>query len=186
MKLSSVLRGLCRPLLMAVVVLVLSACSSIPLSTMMHFSNSKPADFFKIDANQLRIKASINSSVGIDLASAVNLSATLANDKGVRSFRLQLEKIKVETLAAKSGFFQDSPAYDVFWLKLSAQGIIDFKKMQQAGQSGPAKKGSFSAGIEFGKQHKILGQDVTLSIALKLAPGQEFITLIDQWKVELQ
>jgi hypothetical protein len=131
--------------------MLLSACSSMPLATKMHFLGAKPGDFFQLDPKELRVKATINSSVGIDLTSAVDLSATIEDENGLRQFRLALQKVKVETLAAKSGFFQSSPAYDVFLLKLSPQGISELKKLQLEGLSGSRKKGSFSAGIKFNR-----------------------------------
>lgn len=164
--------------------LCLAGCSSIPLSTMMKFSGYEKTDFFQINANELRIKATINSSSDIDLVVATKLSASITDEKSKVEFHFQLEKTKLETIPAVTGIFSDTPAFDIYYLKLTEQAVEDFNRMKEQATSGTKKQGSFSAGLDWRKPINFEDEEIVFSVSLQLSPHEDYFTLIDQYQIQ--
>jgi hypothetical protein len=162
---------------------LLTACSSVPISTMMHFSDAKPNDFFNVDPKGITVKVSINSAVNFKPSRSVNLSATIEDENGLRSFKFPLLQLSSTKQAAESGFFSDKPAFDVYFLKLSAEAIKNLALIKAESQSGVQKKVGLSAGVNFSKDTGEIDEDTVLSIELKLTEQDAYITLIDKWAV---
>jgi len=168
--------------------LFLTSCSSIPFTTMVHFSNAKPEDFFTVDPRGILVKVSINSAVHFDATSAIKLSASIEENTGQRIIRFPLALVNKTTQAAVEGVFNDNPAINIYILKLAPKAIANLKLLHQESTSGIKKRVGLSAGINFSKgAEDVIGIDenTMLSIALKLTEQGEFITLIDQWKVKV-
>jgi hypothetical protein len=163
--------------------LALSGCASIPLTTMARFSGFDHQDFFVLDGEQLRVKTMINHSLSIDAAKNTHLSASLEGNKGLLVFSFELQKVRVEKIPAKTGLFTNEPEYDVYYLKLTEQGILEFKRFQQHAKTGGPQKVGLSAGLDgFGPLLKYAGEDLYLSIAIKLKAEDDFVLLIDKYE----
>jgi len=167
-----------------ILVLFLTACSSIPMSTMLHFSKAKPDDFFLVDSQGIRVKVRINHIANFMPTESVNLSASIEDENGLRAFKFPLEMISKTTKNAVKGIFSDQPAVDVFILKLSPEAITNLASIKLASKDGIKKKVGLSAGVEFSDKN-IINKKTQLSIMLKLTEKSEFITLIDNWQVKL-
>ena len=168
--------------------LFLTACSSVPFTTMVHFSDAKPEDFFTVDPKGILVKVSINSEVNFDPTRSISLSASIEDSAGQIALSFPLEVVHKTTQVAVEGFFNDSPEIDVYILKLSPKAIANLKIFHRERMSGIKKKVSLNAGVNFSKElTNDLGIDenTVLSVALKLTKQSEFITLIDQWKIEM-
>lgn len=163
--------------------LLLTACSSVPISTMMHFSDAKPNDFFTVEPQGIRLKVIINSAVNFDPSSAVNLSATIEDESGLRNFKFPLVLLSSSKKVAESGFFSDKPAFDIYFLKLSAEAIKNLAIIKTESESGVQKKVGLSAGVSFSKDSNEIDENTVLSIELKLTEKEAYITLIDKWAV---
>ncbi|NQZ08405.1 MAG: hypothetical protein HRT35_14710 [Algicola sp.] len=175
--------------LLLTLLLMLPGCASIPLTTMAHFSGFGPQDIIEIKARELRVKATINASLGIELVKATTLSLGVKTSQGEVSLILGLQALKQQTIAAKTGFFSSSPAFSVQYMKLSEQGIIDFEKFQQLVKSKSVKGGSFGAGMDHSngdkdQKTKPVDETVYFSVAIKLAKGDDFVALIDRFEIE--
>ena len=175
--------------LLLTLLLTLSGCASIPLTTMAQFAGFGPQDILQIKARELRVKATINASLGIELVAATTLSMGVKTDQGVVSLNLGLQALKQQTIAPKAGLFSNTPAFSVQYMKLSEQGLIDFEKFQQLVKSKSIKGGSFSAGLSHSNGDK--GQNlnpndetVYFSVAIKLAENDGYVALIDQYEIE--
>lgn len=167
--------------------LFLSACSSVPLATMMHFSDAKPDDFFTVDPKGILVKVSINSMVNFDPTHSINLSASIKDSAGERTIAFPLELVDKVTQVAAEGFFNNSPAIDIYKLKLSTKAIANLKLLHRERTSGIKKRVGLTAGVNFSKctgNDLDIDENTVLSVALKLTQSSEFITLIDNWKVE--
>jgi len=167
-----------------VFMLLITACSSVPLSTIMHFSSSKPDDFFQVDPRGITVKVTINSEANFDAVMSVNLSALIKDEAGQRKFSFPLEQISKQQLPAKNGFFSSQPAVDVFTLKLSAQAIKSLQAIQVERKSANNKSIGLSAGVNFSQGMNVINEDTVLSIELKLTGKDDFIMLIDKWRVK--
>jgi hypothetical protein len=176
--------------------LFLTACSSIPLTTMMHFSNAKPDDFFTVDPKGILVKVSINSTVNFDPTHSINLSASIKDSTGQRTIEFPLELVDKTTKAAVEGFFVNSPAIAIYTLRLSSKAIANLKILHLERTSGLKKRVGLTAGVNFsngkGKDNNYvnnndggIAENTVLSVALRLTEQSDFITLIDNWKVEI-
>ena len=170
-------------LLIALFNVLLTSCASVPISTMAHFSGFDESNFLQIDPAKLRVKAQINSSAKVDLVKATKLSAGLEDENGRREFVFPLEIISKNVLPGKSGVFTDTPAFDVYTLKLSAAGNSAFKDYQHAASHGGPKRGSFTAGLNIDKAFDT-EEEIYFTVALKLPEEDDYLTLVDNWKVE--
>jgi hypothetical protein len=168
--------------------LFLSACSSVPLATMLHFSDAKPDDFFTVDPQGILVKVSINSMVHFDPIHSINLSANIKDNAGERTIVFPLELVDKITQVAVEGFFNNIPAFDIYILKLSPKAITNLKVLHKEKSLGINKRVGLTAGINLskctGNSDLDIDENTVLSVALKLKENSEFITLIDNWKVE--
>jgi hypothetical protein len=168
--------------------LLLISCSSIPLATIVHFSDAKPEDFFTVDPKNILVKVSINSMVNFDPTRSITLSASIKDSLEHKTIAFPLEVVNKTTQAAMEGFFNDSPEFDIYILKLAPKAIANLKVFHQERALGIKKRVGLSAGVNFSKGTEgVMGIDdnIELSVALKLTEQDEFITLIDRWKVEV-
>lgn len=167
-----------------ILTLLLAGCASVPLATKMKLAGFDHQDFFLLAPEEIRVKASINSSLKLDLVTATQLSAMLESNQGPLAFNFPLEKIKIEKIPAIEGFFSDTPAFDVYYLKLTPEGIADFKQFQQQGHSGGPRRAGFSAGLSTDHKVDLPDEDIYLSIGLKLSDSQDYFPLIDNWQFQ--
>mgnify|MGYP001151444530 CR=1 FL=1 len=165
--------------------IILASCSNIPLSTMMKFSNYQQSDFLDIDPRELRIKATINHVIDIDLSKATTLSVAFDSEGTNSSLDFQLEKIKTDLIPAKKGLFSDTPAYRVNYLKLTEQSINDFNHLIKVANDGTRKQGQFQAGLGWNKPINAKGETILFSVALKLSDNDLYFTLIDEFELAL-
>jgi len=171
--------------------LLLTACSSIPLATKIHFSDAKPEDFFTVDPKGILVKVSINSAVIFDPTHSINLSASIKDSAGERTIAFPLEVVDKKTQAAVNGFFNNRPAINVYLLRLAPRALANLEILGQERMSGINKRVGLTAGVNFSKgpgndinSDTEIDENTVLSVALKLTAQDEFITLIDNWKVE--
>jgi len=167
--------------------LVFTSCSSIPYATMLHFSDAKPEDFFNVDPKGILVKVSINSVANFDPVDSIRLSASIEDINGQRNIKFPLEVVSMTTQAVDDGIFSNSPAIDIYILKLAPKALSNLKVLKQERVSGIKKRVGLTAGVNFsnGADSGIEFDDNTvLSVALKLTKENEFITLIDNWQVK--
>ncbi|MCJ8318820.1 MAG: hypothetical protein MJK12_04250 [Colwellia sp.] len=164
--------------------LLISACSSVPLSTIVHFYDAKPEDFFQVDPRGITVKVTINSAANFDPLVSVNLSATIESDSVQRVFIFPLERLSLDKLPAEDGYFSSRPPMDVFILKLSEQAIKNLELINFERKSAKKQRGGLSAGVNFSKGVNIVDENTVLSIGLKLDETSDFIMLIDNWHVQ--
>jgi len=168
--------------------LLLTACSSIPLATKIHFSDAKPEDFFSVDPRGILVKVSINSAVIFDPVHSINLSASIKDSTGERTIAFPLEVVDKTTQAAVNRFFNNRAAINVYLLKLGPRAIENLDVLRRERMSGINKRVGLTAAVNFSKEPNNdteVVESTVLSVALKLSEQDEFITLIDNWKVEV-
>ena len=161
-----------------------TACSSVPLATMMHFSDAKPDDFFLVDPLGITVKVTINSNATFDPVDSVTLSAIVEDEMGQRTYSFPLERVSIDKIPAENGYFFSRPAMDIFILKLSGQAIENLAMINLERKSGNKKNVGLSAGVSFSKDVNLVDENTVLSIALKLTEKDDFIMLIDNWLVQ--
>ena len=91
------------------------------------------------------------------------------------------------TEAPVDGFFSDSPAIDIYILKLAPKALANLEILQQERATGIKKRVGLTAGVNFSKgpnNDVEIDDNTVLSVALKLSEQDDFITLIDNWQVK--
>jgi len=169
--------------LIPLIALFLTACSSVPLSTMMHFSNTQPSDFFSVSPEGITVKVTINSSAYFDPITAVKLSASIEDEIGIRELSFPLQLLSVQTQAAEQGFFSNRPEFNIYILKLTPQSIKNLISIKEEKESAMPKKVGLSAGINFTKDVNTIDENTVLSVALKFTDKDDYIILIDNWQI---
>ena len=167
-----------------IITFLITACSSVPLSTMVHFSDAKPEDFFQVDPRGITVKVTINTEANFDPIVSVKLSAMIEDETGKINFIFPLERISMHKQPAENGYFSSRPAFDIYILRLSVRAIKNLELINLERQSGQKKKVALSAGVDFSKDINVIDEDTVLSIGLKLTEQDNFIMLIDNWKVQ--
>jgi len=169
--------------LIPLIILFLTACSSVPLSTMMHFSNTQPSDFFSVSPEGITVKVTINSSADFDPITAVKLSASIEDEIGIRQLSFPLQLLSVQTQAAEQSFFSNRPEFNIYILKLTPQAVMNLISIKDERELGMPKKVGLSAGINFTKDINTIDENTVLSVALKFSDKDDYMTLIDNWQV---
>jgi hypothetical protein len=155
---------------------------------MMHFSDTKPDDFFTVDPRGILVKLSINSAINFDPTNAINLSASIEDNEGQRKVDFPLEIVNQTTTKAVQGIFSYTAEENIYLLKLAPLALDNLKVLQQERTSGISKRIGLTAGVNFSSKAENgieIDENTVLSVALKLTALDDFITLIDRWEVEV-
>ncbi|MCB4438407.1 hypothetical protein LHL20_19430 [Alteromonas sp. McT4-15] len=166
-----------------ILVLLLSSCSSIPISTMLKFRSFNEQSFVALNGSEIRSKIIVSQPFTLDLEK-IKLSLTLDNDKGVRNFTYPLDLDMQKTIAAQDGFFTSTPAKTEYTFKLSELAVKNFKETQNLISDQFKGETSFSIAAGFNEE-PTEGQLVTLSILLQLDEEDGYFTLIDNADIDV-
>lgn len=173
--------------LIIVILLLTTACSSVPVGTLLKLSSFDEQYVSTLDPHEIRAKITVNAFLDVNLDDT-KLGITIDNDKGEMALNFPLEIITLTQNKAIPGFFSQQPASQTYLLKLSPQAIADFKTLQS--ELTPPKESKFGFSVDAKlKKHKNLTtaqseQQLFMSIDLKLNHNDGFFTLFD--KLELQ
>jgi hypothetical protein len=166
-----------------VVILLLTGCSSIPLSTMLEMRSYSKEDFLATQPEQLRAQVLLAQPVRADL-DKVQLQLELETGKGSRLYQFPLQLLVEEQLPQVSGLFSTTPAKTSYTFKLSELAITNFVEMQQLLAEQKTAKLNFT--ISSGLLDILKGaSSVTLTARLKLSEQNDYLTLFEDAKLAL-
>ena len=171
-----------RKIFLVFIVLFLSGCSSIPISTMLKYRNFDEQRFLTLDPLQIRSKIRLSEPFTLKMEQ-INLSLSLENEKGVRNFTFPLVLEKRDRIAAQEGFFSSEPAKTEYTFKLSERAVNNFRETQSLLSQEIRGKASFSIGAGFNEEPQ-KGQTVYISIALQFEEKDGYFTLIEDTEVD--
>lgn len=149
-------------------VLLISACSNIPLSTMVKMSTFDNDDFLAVQADLVRVKAVLTQGFIVDLSNTTLVLQVKSTDA--------TEKYFFPLRQRSTNQIQRSLVEQVF--SLSKKGIDDFRKAQQRASQGGLLEYSYHMKILF----QIIDPNVksgSASVALKLAKDDDYIAIVD-------
>jgi hypothetical protein len=165
------------------VMLLLSGCSSIPLSTMLEMRSYGKEDFLATQPEHLRAQVLLSQPVRANL-DEVQLKLALETSKGSRLYQFPLQLLAEEQVPAASGLFSATPAKNSYTFKLSEQAIANFVEMQQL--LAEQTSGKFNFTISSGLLDVPQGaSSVTLTARLKLSEQHDYLTLFENAKLTL-
>jgi hypothetical protein len=160
----------------------LTACSSVPISTMLKLSSFDEQSILTIEPLLIRAKITVNEFIDIDLANT-KLGLSLENSQGELQLQFPLAKISLTKNSANDSFLSSSPASQTYLLQLSPDAIVDFKKLQKQLKSSDKNTFGFSIAAKLKKQENLTTiqeqEKLFMTIELKLNKNEDFFTLID-------
>ncbi len=175
-----------KPSFAVILCFVISACSSIPLTTLLKFSSYDEQELLKLKPKQIRAKLTVNSFLNIDLVNT-KLGVTIKSNNGDLALEFPLKQMSLSQTPAKISFFSSTPASQTYLLKLSDKAIADFIALQQ--QLTLSEKNTFGLSVaaklerneNLSPEQK--AQRLFMTIELKLSEQQDFFTLIDNAEI---
>ncbi|MBV7317285.1 hypothetical protein [Shewanella sp. NIFS-20-20] len=165
-------------IMIALLSLFLVSCTSMPMLTMLQFSLMDDDYLAKLTPEEIQAKITF---IGTD-ASAKNPVLSFVSEPSNQRFNFELEQVSSKRFASEKGFFFASLPKTEFLYQLSADGVAEFKSMQEL-----IKTGRLTSLV-----YNIDTQEVTivknseyasyLTLAVQLEQEQGFITLLDKWE----
>ncbi|MDF2179349.1 hypothetical protein P2G88_13910 [Aliiglaciecola sp. CAU 1673] len=162
--------------------LLLTACSSIPLSTMIKMRNFDQDSLQTLRAGDIRSRMTLPRGVGPDLEKT-SLRVTLEFDKGEQQFSFPLEQLEQEDLILTGGLFSQDRLVSRYTLRLSEQGAAQFTQMQQSLQHNTPQSVGLSVSAILARDESHTKGIMTLE--LKLKAQEDYFVLIDEYAYEI-
>ncbi|KAF7786350.1 hypothetical protein PRUB_a0886 [Pseudoalteromonas rubra] len=172
-----------KKLFVVFIVIFLFGCSSIPISTLLKYRNFDEQSFAALKPTQIRSKIWLSDPFTLNMEK-INLSLSLANEKGLSNFTFPLVLEKRSRIAAQEGFFSTEPAKTEYTFRLSEVAVNNFQKTQNLLSHEVHQEISFSIGAGFNEEPEE-GQTVYISISLQLEDKEGYFTLINDAEVDL-
>lgn len=174
-------------LIIILVTHTLTACSSVPISTMLKLSSFDEQSLVSINPASIQAKITVNSFLNIDLVNT-KLGLSLENSKGQLALLFPLEKLTLTQNSANDSFFSSSPANQTYLLQLSPDAIIDFNKLQSQLKISEKNTFGFSVAAKLKKQKNLTKaqkiEPLFMTIELKLNEDEAFFTLLDKAEIK--
>lgn len=166
---------------------MLTACSSVPLSTMLKLSSFNEQSVLSINPDNIRAKITVNNFIDIDLENT-KLGLAVESSQGNLALQFPLEKLTLTGNSATESFFSSTPASQTYLLQLSPVAVADFKKLQKQLRTSQENSFGFSVGAKLKKKENLTDeqkdQKLFMTIELKLDAAEEFFTLIDNAEIK--
>lgn len=165
---------------------LMTACSSIPLSTMWKMRNFGEQQFFELNGQDIRVRVRLPVPTKLNLEKT-ELKASLETEHGTHGGPLQLEQESVRTFTVTEGLiFGKEVAYSEYVLRLNEGALQQFSELQRlAPQHSQARKSSFGVNASF-TEFPLSQDSLTLRIDLLLSPTEGYFTLLDDVKVTIK
>ncbi|TCN79507.1 hypothetical protein [Shewanella fodinae] len=158
--------------LLMVLLLLLSGCSSVPLSTLTHFATFDEQDFAELDPNQIRARLVVDDFVKLK---DISLKAQINAANGVQQLEFPLTLISKEILPVRKSWIFTTQVRARYQYELSPQARQNFVKLQQALLKG--HKYNCDVNVVFDEHTP--PQPFKYTVKLMLDPDNGYITMID-------
>lgn len=112
------------------VAVIVCACSSIPLSTMLKMRDFDETTLLAASSDEIRTRVTLDQGVAPDLEK-MRLLLSLDLAKGERQFSFQLAMFSQRDYLQRGGFFQPDIARSEYVMKLTADSELAFQSLQR-------------------------------------------------------
>lgn len=165
--------------LIGTAVLFLSACSSIPVSTMLKMSSLDETTLQQTNPEDVRTRITLRPGIQPNLE-LTNLAMALELAEGSRQFTFPLEQERVDPVVWGGGLFSDDQQMFAYTLRLTDEGVKDFAAMQKASQESEWRGIDLDIHVKFIGHER--GDQGTMTLELKLAADEDFFTMFDRYE----
>jgi hypothetical protein len=175
------MRSIARSLLVIALGLALTACSAIPVSTMIKMAGFGVEDLARIDPAQLRVRMSVSEGFELDAENA-SLNLTISRADGPsRTFPLSLELVERSRMPRSDGLLSASRPLPTQVLRLTPQGAQELVALREQMLKRPkGVKDTVSFKVDFGFSKRPPDpRSVDVWVDLKFAATEDWLALID-------
>ena len=173
-----------KHLLTFTLLLLLSGCASIPLSTMMKFSGFGQEDFVALNPNEIKAKLIVDEPVHVDIEK-VEMSLEITTPQQTRLFKFPLVLLDEQKIPADSGWLSSSAAKTEYTFNLADESVTNFKEVQQHINTTSDSKFGFSINTGFSELPESVNE-VRLSILLQLTEDEEYVPIFEDATIDLK
>lgn len=174
---------LCSVILLAVILCV-TGCASIPLSTMVSMSSMSPRSLAQVDPAQVRVRVSVPQGFEVN-APTTFLTFDIENSSVSHSSQLDMKALNVISEERSTGLLASDLPVTTYLLALTPKGQAEFRSMQQVLLG--MEHGSMQAGCEINFSKRPTGvQEVTFWVDIKLSDSEPFMLLLDGAEVRFE
>lgn len=168
-----------------VCLLLLSACTSIPLSSMLKMASMDGEDISAIDPKQVRVRLSITEPVELQTKN-VKLVLQFDHHDGEQSeFQYLLEIIDDSVIDPVSSWFSQAPMKHAYEFKLAALSQLEFNKYQKNfARHGKPERYQWTV-YYYMKNRPRQGEGITIDMELKFSLSEDYFYLLKNAKVDV-
>lgn len=146
---------------LAVLVLTLQGCASVPLSTMVRMSSFSARDFSGLSVDDVGVKIRIPRGFGLDVANSW-LGIEVTSKAGIHNARFELDQVKSQIVTLPGGFLSGAAPGMEYELGLASSSAGAFRDLQELVSQGKA-------------------EDINIRVVPKLSSSPEGATSIAVW-----
>lgn len=172
--------------LILITTLMLSACSSIPVSTMLSMATFGEEEFIAINPDIVQSRITLDAPFIAD-ADNTKIEVMINQPEGELILPFKLKVIGQQRLPAQGGWLNKRPARNQFLLTLTDQAKASFVDLQQRVK----QQGTDGIGLNINARISVPdGTDappvmIHMTIELKLDPQQGFFTLFEDVELDM-
>ncbi len=166
--------------------LTLTACSSVPLGTMLKMASMDKNDILQIKPREVRVRITLDEPAELE-EKEVTLSFKFEHKQGKKSeYQYKLKLLSQRAIKAEAGFFSDTSAANQYEFRISEQSIEEFKQYQiEFAQAG--KPESYAWRVYYYLKNIIKSElSLTLDVELKLSNEQSYFYLFKNAKLAVE
>jgi len=170
-------------ILILLTLLIISGCSSVPLSTMVQHSGISEKELINFDAESLRVKIQTDSPVEVG-SSDNKLSIELVSEGEVKTFSFALENVS-SSIIEEDGWLSGKRIINQVVLKLNSESVAEFRELQREVVHTQQQPKKFFVPFQMENIEQTDGK-VVVSIFIKQNKKAEYIHLIDRHEIEVE
>ncbi|TQV86378.1 hypothetical protein [Aliikangiella coralliicola] len=165
---------------------MLSSCSSVPISSMVKLASFDEKDLVNINPNQVRTRITINEPAELQTRD-VKLALRFGYDgEEETEYQFILDLLNNKTLKESKGFFSNSPKRHQYEFKIAVASIAEFKKYQREFlKYGKPEKYHWTV-YYYLKKRPEEGEPINLDLELKLAEADDYFYLLKSAEMDVE
>lgn len=169
-------------------ILLVSGCASIPISTMLKLSSFDEDSFLLLEGEQVRAQVAVSQPYTINF-DKTKLTLDTETDLGTRHFAFPLTLLSETEIPEEIGFFSSRKAQTQYTFKISDEGLTNFTELQRAieEKQRAQSKAGFSFMVSAGFNEEPLPNEIiVVSINLQLSEEDGYFALIENAEIEVE
>ena len=167
-----------KRLWLALSLLLVSSCSSVPVGSLFKLASLDEKDLIAIDARQVRARITLNDPAELKIRDVKLVLRFEYRGESQSEHRFLLNLIDNRTLESSKGFFTDTPKRHQYDFDIADSSISQFKKYQREFTKYGRPEKYYWTVYYYLKQQPKKDQPIDLDLELKLADNESYFYLL--------